>query len=316
MPAKSKAQQKFMGLVHAFQKGELDPEDVSKDVEDAADSMKKKDVKDFATTKHKGLPDKVKENINMKHMKLKDALKYEGTIFDDEPKLSEEQKTQFLEAIGNFNEFNGSIYREHDLKEVAKKLGKLAELAESYVLSEQDDWFDNVSVKRDMKSIKESVKLFEKSSKEMGQLQQRLESCYESVATGLNKYFEMKKSEIVETDEIKEGRMKDLAMSIEDAFANEKDPKKVAQVVAKEMNLKVSDVMKYVKQMQGKSMREGLTEGKMKELMMTIDDAFETERDPKKVAILVAKDIGLKVTDVLGFVKQRYADLKKQGQFK
>ena len=65
MPAKSKNQQQFMGMVHGVQKGEIDPKDVSQDVRDAAKNMKKKDAKDFASTKHKGLPDKVKkENMD------------------------------------------------------------------------------------------------------------------------------------------------------------------------------------------------------------------------------------------------------------
>jgi len=54
----SKAQQKFMGMVHAAQKGE---KPASKDVADVAKSMKKGDVKDFAQTKHKGLPEKKKK---------------------------------------------------------------------------------------------------------------------------------------------------------------------------------------------------------------------------------------------------------------
>lgn len=57
----SKSQQKFMGMVHALQKGDISPSDVSQDVIDAAKSMKKKDAKDFASTKHDGLPNKVKE---------------------------------------------------------------------------------------------------------------------------------------------------------------------------------------------------------------------------------------------------------------
>jgi hypothetical protein len=63
MPAVSKAQQKFMGLVHALKKGDIGPEDVSADVEKAADSMSDKDAKDFASTKHKGLPSKVEQLV-------------------------------------------------------------------------------------------------------------------------------------------------------------------------------------------------------------------------------------------------------------
>jgi hypothetical protein len=61
MPAVSKAQQKFMGMVHATQKGDM--ESPSPEVSKAADSMSDKDAKDFASTSHKGLPDKIKEMV-------------------------------------------------------------------------------------------------------------------------------------------------------------------------------------------------------------------------------------------------------------
>jgi Protein of unknwon function (DUF3008) len=58
--AVSQAQQKFMGMVHATQKGEKAP---SKEVAKVAKSMGKKDAKDFASTKHKGLPQHVEEEM-------------------------------------------------------------------------------------------------------------------------------------------------------------------------------------------------------------------------------------------------------------
>ena len=63
--AVSKAQQRFMGMVHAYQKGELKGDDVSKSVKKAAKSMTKKAAKDFAKTKHKGLPNHVDEEFNI-----------------------------------------------------------------------------------------------------------------------------------------------------------------------------------------------------------------------------------------------------------
>ncbi len=57
MPAKSKAQQRFFGMVRATQKGEM--ASPSSEVSKAATSMSKSDVKKFAKTKHKGLPNKV-----------------------------------------------------------------------------------------------------------------------------------------------------------------------------------------------------------------------------------------------------------------
>ena len=56
MPAVSKAQQRFMGMVYAAKKGDMP--NPSPEVAKAAESMKKRDAKDFASTKHKGLPEK------------------------------------------------------------------------------------------------------------------------------------------------------------------------------------------------------------------------------------------------------------------
>jgi len=65
MPSVSKAQQRFMGLVHAYKKGEVPASQVSQAVKDAAKSMKKKSTKKFASTKHDDLPNKVRsENMN------------------------------------------------------------------------------------------------------------------------------------------------------------------------------------------------------------------------------------------------------------
>jgi hypothetical protein len=57
--SKSKAQQKFMGMVYAAKKGE---KPASKDVAKVAKGMSKSDAKDFASTKHKGKPEHVKKD--------------------------------------------------------------------------------------------------------------------------------------------------------------------------------------------------------------------------------------------------------------
>jgi len=61
--AVSKAQQRFMGMVRAEQKGEM--KNASPEVKEAAAKMKKGDVKKYAETKHDGLPEKkeVKEGV-------------------------------------------------------------------------------------------------------------------------------------------------------------------------------------------------------------------------------------------------------------
>ena len=72
MPALSKKQQKFMGIVRSIQKGEQPASKFNKDAQDVAKDMKKTDVKKFASTKHKGLPMK-KEILG----KLKEMIKQE-----------------------------------------------------------------------------------------------------------------------------------------------------------------------------------------------------------------------------------------------
>ena len=76
MPAVSKAQQKFFGIVRAIQKGEMAP--TTPETAKAAASMKKKDVKDFASTKHKNLPEKKKVSEEKKPLpkqKMDDKIK-------------------------------------------------------------------------------------------------------------------------------------------------------------------------------------------------------------------------------------------------
>ena len=66
MPAASKQQQKFMGIVRAIQKGEAPAGKFSKAAQKAAKSMKKSSVRKYAKTKHDDLPKKVSENTKAK----------------------------------------------------------------------------------------------------------------------------------------------------------------------------------------------------------------------------------------------------------
>lgn len=70
MSSTSVAQQKLMGMAYSLKKGEMDPEEASQEVKDLADSMTLKQLKDFASTKHEGLPDYVTESKRkQKHVK-------------------------------------------------------------------------------------------------------------------------------------------------------------------------------------------------------------------------------------------------------
>ena len=60
--SKSVAQQRFFGMVDAYKKGDMPKSKASKAVKKAAEGMTKKEVKDFAETKHNGLPQHVKKD--------------------------------------------------------------------------------------------------------------------------------------------------------------------------------------------------------------------------------------------------------------
>lgn len=67
MPARSKTQQRLMGLAYAFKSGDVKSKDLNPkyadEIKKISKSMTKKQLKDFAKTKHKGLPEKVEERI-------------------------------------------------------------------------------------------------------------------------------------------------------------------------------------------------------------------------------------------------------------
>ena len=124
--------------------------------------------------------------------KLSAMALYEKFLREEEPKqLSTEEKRAFMEAVANYHSIGESIYRAGKLKETAVNMASIVEAAEQLTLQESEHWFDNVTVSRHMKQLKEAYKVFEKTSTEMDGLQQRLESAYEDMGTVLNKYYKV-----------------------------------------------------------------------------------------------------------------------------
>ena len=64
MPATSKQQQKLFGLALSVKRGDTPRSEVSDDVLGIVDKMSEKEIEDFASTDHKGLPTK-KEEIDL-----------------------------------------------------------------------------------------------------------------------------------------------------------------------------------------------------------------------------------------------------------
>ena len=125
------------------------------------------------------------EDVKDLNMKLKNLLN------ENSDKIKSSSKRAVIEAVANFNAFGESIYSKSDLKEVVKSITELCENATKLALQEQDDWFDSVTVKRDMKEISNILKEFVKASTESLSSQQRLESLYEDLGHKLGRYYEI-----------------------------------------------------------------------------------------------------------------------------
>jgi hypothetical protein len=70
-------------------------------------------------------------------------------------------------------------------------LGGIVEAAKTLTLSEADDWFDKVTIKRNMSELEKMDKAFDKVATEARQLDERLHSLYEDMGNILNRYYEI-----------------------------------------------------------------------------------------------------------------------------
>jgi hypothetical protein len=131
-----------------------------------------------------------------KQTKLKTLL--EG-IFNDKPPIN---KYEVVEGVRSYGIVGKQLYNNSNIMEIAKQLSSIAEQAHSHVLGETDDWFDQVSVNKNMKALKGNVQEFKKTAVEAHQLNQRLTGLYEDIGHVLNRYYEI--SDGGEDDTIKE----------------------------------------------------------------------------------------------------------------
>lgn len=109
-------------------------------------------------------------------------------IYGTQEKVSAKQ---VQESMKQFTEFGKIFSNPNNLKEVAEKLSEIATNAKSYTLSETDDWFDKVTINRNMKELTNLSKQFGKIAKESNSLQQRMGGLYEDMGHVLGRYFEI-----------------------------------------------------------------------------------------------------------------------------
>ena len=117
--------------------------------------------------------------------KLKDIL---SEAFEDRPQID---KYKVVEGVKNFGIVGKQLYNNNNIVEIAKQLSEIAESAHTHILGEESDWFDKISVNKNMKSLKHGVVEFQKTAKEAHMLNQRLTGLYEDIGHVLNRYYDI-----------------------------------------------------------------------------------------------------------------------------
>jgi hypothetical protein len=120
-------------------------------------------------------------------IRLKDILREAEEI----QSLPLEVKKHFLEIISTYGNHRESMSRKSDIRSVAETLGAIADAASEYTLREGGDWFDRVTIKRNMKELKSLQEKFQKEALEAKAQEERLEALYEDMGHVLNRYFEI-----------------------------------------------------------------------------------------------------------------------------
>ena len=149
----------------------------------------KVDAPKHATNVTKAYNDIRKTNINEIKIvdgkfSLKESLEANGA-------LPNEIKRHFLEIISTYKAFQEQMQRNSDIVEVAETLGGIVEAAKHLTLNESDDWFDKVTIKRNMSELDKLDKNFDKVASEARALDERLHALYEDMGYILSRYYEI-----------------------------------------------------------------------------------------------------------------------------
>ena len=163
---------------------------------------------------------------------------------------------QVAEALKNYNALGKTLYQQTSLKETAKSLSNIAEMAATHTVQETEDWFDKVTVTRNMKELTNHSKQFSKIAEEASSVQQRLAGLYEDMGMILNRYYDIPENEEPvnndEHDTIEEGdyeeffqaAMKKYGISSPDELGSDEKKKEFFNYVDKNYKAKSEGKLK------------------------------------------------------------------------
>ena len=174
-------------------------------------------------------------------------------------KISSEQVSK---ALQSYNKLGETLYQQQSLKKTAKSLSEIAEMAATHTVQETEDWFDKVTVTRNMKELTNHSKQFSKIAEEASSVQQRLSALYEDMGVILNRYYDIPETHIPghddddrdvrSKDSIEEGdyeqffqsAMKKFGIKSPDEFGDDEKKKKFFNYVDKNYKAKAEGKLK------------------------------------------------------------------------
>ena len=164
----------------------------------------------------------------MSNIKLKDLLKenFSGTLvggivsrspFHTNISLSKIVKEKYGEVeeqevdvkgltteISSYNKLSEAIFGKSNITQIAEKLSWIANQAKSHTLQETEDWFDKITVNRNMKELTGLSGQFGKIANEAKSLQERMGALYEDMGNILGRYYEIGENVTEETGDKEE----------------------------------------------------------------------------------------------------------------
>ena len=163
-----------------------------------------------------------------KRIKLKDLLKenFSGTMlggivsrsaFSNDFTLSKIVKEKYGDIgeeevnvegltteISSYNKMGEAIFGKSNITKIAEKLSWIANQAKSHTLQETEDWFDKITVNRNMKELTGLSGQFGKIANEAKSLQERMGALYEDMGNILGRYYEIGETVTEETGDKEE----------------------------------------------------------------------------------------------------------------
>ena len=89
-------------------------------------------------------------------------IKLKELLNEKKSEQYKQHRNEFIEAVNNFGSLGQNIYKSgKDLKEISETINRICGMAEVFTMEESADWFDEVTVKRNIGSLKEANKTFQ-----------------------------------------------------------------------------------------------------------------------------------------------------------